>query len=151
MFHSPWMLDSHRKRDCLHSDAGHPLFAFSSLLAFQSLKRHDPFKWLFTCIRRKAKALLNELLSTIQLEWPSLQHYFPHYTMLSTALLQHGQKREAQKAAAVTPGPTKVTCLWDIISKLFLLLIASGLIRGNMLHAVKRKNSMKIKFEETNS
>lgn len=42
-------------------------------------------------------------------------------------------------------------CLWDIISKLILLLIASGLIKGNMLHAVKRKTSMKIKFEDINS
>lgn len=42
-------------------------------------------------------------------------------------------------------------CLWDIISKLILLLIVSGLIKGNMLHAVKRKTSMKIKFEDINS
>lgn len=47
---------------------------------FQSLRRHDPFKWLFTCIRRRAKALLNELLSTIQLEWPSQQLNFFHIT-----------------------------------------------------------------------
>lgn len=32
MFHFLWMLDRHWKRDCLHSDGGHPLLAFSSLL-----------------------------------------------------------------------------------------------------------------------
>lgn len=107
MFHSPWMLDRHRKGDCLHSDAGHPLLAFSFLLVFQSLKRHDPFKWLFTCIRRRGKALLNELLSTIQLEWPSQQHSFPHYTMPSTTSLQHRQKQEDQRAEVVTPVRSK--------------------------------------------
>lgn len=68
---------------------------------FESLKRHDPFKWLFTCIRRRAKALLNELLSTIQLEWPSQQHSFPHYTMPSSAWLKLGQKYQDHREAIV--------------------------------------------------
>lgn len=74
---------------------------------FQTLKRHDPVKWLFTCIRRRAKALLNELLSTIQLEWTSQQHSFPLYTMLSSAYLQHRQKYEDQRSAVVTPAAAK--------------------------------------------
>lgn len=77
---------------------------------FQSQRRHDPFKWLFTCIRRRAKALLNELLSTIQLEWPSQQHSFPHYTMLSAAQVQYlyMYKYGHQRAAVDAPVLTKL-------------------------------------------
>ena len=82
-----------------------PCFFFPPV--FKSLERHDPFKWLFTCIRRRAKALLNELLSTIQLEWPSQKHSFPHYTMLSTASLQHRLNYEDQRVAEVSPAPTR--------------------------------------------
>lgn len=64
---------------------------------FLTLRRHDPVKWLFTCIRKRAKALLNELLSTIQLAWTSQQHNFPGCTMLVSAKLQ------TQKVTA---------CLW---------------------------------------
>lgn len=64
------MLDRHWKRDCFRSDAGHPPLAFSSPLFASRCRDMTHFKWLFTCIKSRAKAL-NELLSTIQLEWPS--------------------------------------------------------------------------------
>lgn len=90
-FHSPWMLDRHWKRGCLHWGAELPPLALSSPPVFQSPQRHDPFKWLFTCIRRRAKALLNEVLSTIQLEWTSQQHNFPLSTMLTSAEQKQGK------------------------------------------------------------
>lgn len=72
-----------------------PAASFFFPPVFRSLKRHDPFKWLFTCIRRRAKALLNELLSTIQLEWPSQQHSFStlHNALFSLAATQAEVRR----------------------------------------------------------
>lgn len=63
---------------------------------FQTLRRHDPVKWLFTCIRKRAKALLNELLSTIQLAWTSQQHNFPRCTMLVSAQLQSCRHKKSE-------------------------------------------------------
>lgn len=80
---------------------------------FTSLQRHDPFKWLFTCIRRRAKALLNEVLSTIQLEWTSQQHNFPLSTMLTSAEQNTGRSRKSKEQLWSHLQPPKApTCLW---------------------------------------
>lgn len=124
-FHFPWMLDRHWKRDCLHWDSEHPPLAFLPPV-FQSPQRHDPFKWLFTCIRRRAKALLNEVLSTIQLEWTSQQHNFPLSTMLTSAEQKHRQKYEDQRPAVVTPAAAKCRNMSVDSHSLFVFVLLSN-------------------------
>lgn len=92
---------------------------------FQSPQRHDPFKWLFTCIRRRAKALLNEVLSTIQLEWTSQQHNFPLSTMLTSAEQKHWQKYEDQRPAVLTPAATECPNMSVDSHSLFVFVLLS--------------------------
>lgn len=100
---------------------------------FQTLSRHDPVKWLFTCIRRRAKALLNELLSTIQLEWTSQQHNFPLCTMLTSA--QAATRAGAKISCSQTCSHKKSQHVFDV----YVSLVCTKLYNSKWCLQQKRK------------